>query len=45
MEGDLLGTRIPGNLLRSQVRPGRGYVVDPATGNLSAIVVPHTVLK
>jgi len=45
LEGDLVGMRVPQALLRSGSRPGRGYVPDPLSGALSAIVIPHTVLR
>ena len=44
-EGDLVGARIPPNLLRKPIRPGRGYVSDPTTGALVQIALPLTVLK
>ena len=43
LEGDLVGARIPGSLLRSQVRPGRA--TWSTRRGLGAIVVPHTVLR
>lgn len=45
IEGDLVGARVPPGLLRSGSRPGRGYVPDPATGVLSTVTIPHTVLR
>ncbi|MDG4833908.1 FtsK/SpoIIIE domain-containing protein [Solwaraspora sp. WMMD1047] len=45
IEGDLVGARVPPGALRSGSRPGRGYVPDPATGALSMVTIPHTVLR
>ncbi|MFV2021914.1 FtsK/SpoIIIE domain-containing protein [Micromonospora sp. LOL_023] len=45
IEGDLVGARVPPGLLRSGSRPGRGHVPDPATGALSTVTIPHTVLR
>jgi S-DNA-T family DNA segregation ATPase FtsK/SpoIIIE len=45
LEGDLLGMRVPPALLRSGSRPGRGHIPDPATGSLSSVAIPHTILK
>jgi S-DNA-T family DNA segregation ATPase FtsK/SpoIIIE len=45
LEGDLLGARVPPNLLRAGIRPGRGYIADPTARALSAIVILHTVLR
>ncbi|WP_204037743.1 FtsK/SpoIIIE domain-containing protein [Actinoplanes utahensis] len=45
LEGDLVGVRVPPALLRSGSRPGRGYVPDPASGALSSVAIPHTVLR
>jgi DNA segregation ATPase FtsK/SpoIIIE, S-DNA-T family len=44
-EGDLVGSRVPVNLLRRPIRLGRGYIADPVTGGLSSIALPLTVLK
>ncbi|MFH8617176.1 FtsK/SpoIIIE domain-containing protein [Streptomyces sp. NPDC017979] len=43
-EGDLLGLRLPYDLLRSRPVPGRGLTVDPVTGALVSILVPETTL-
>ncbi|MGW0502842.1 FtsK/SpoIIIE domain-containing protein [Micromonospora sp. NPDC003241] len=45
IEGDLVGSRVPPAALRSGSRPGRGYVPDPATGALSTVAIPHTVVR
>lgn len=44
-EGDLVGARVPVNLLRRPPRPGRAHVADPVTGGLASIALPLTVLK
>ncbi|GAA2367635.1 FtsK/SpoIIIE domain-containing protein [Streptomyces cuspidosporus] len=44
-EGDLLGVRVPYDLLRGRPVPGRGLTVDPATGALVSVLVPETVLR
>ncbi|MEC4020237.1 FtsK/SpoIIIE domain-containing protein, partial [Streptomyces sp. H27-D2] len=44
-EGDLLGVRIPYDLLRGRPTPGRGLTVDPVTGALVSVLVPETVLR
>ncbi|MFE7317592.1 FtsK/SpoIIIE domain-containing protein [Streptomyces sp. NPDC057555] len=44
-EGDLLGVRVPYDLLRSRPQPGRGLTVDPVTGTLVSVLVPQTVLR
>ncbi|MEU5976547.1 FtsK/SpoIIIE domain-containing protein [Streptomyces sp. NPDC047315] len=44
-EGDLLGLRVPYDLLRSRPVPGRGLTVDPATGTLVSVLVPRTELR
>jgi DNA segregation ATPase FtsK/SpoIIIE, S-DNA-T family len=44
-EGDLVGARIPINLLRRPIRLGRAHVADPVTGGLSAIAIPLTELR
>ena len=45
LEGDIIGTRIPANLLRRPARPGRGYIADPRTGAMVSIALPLTVLR
>lgn len=44
-EGDLLGARVPYDLLRGRPTPGRGLTVDPVTGVLVSVLVPQTVLR
>ncbi|MFH8788125.1 FtsK/SpoIIIE domain-containing protein [Streptomyces roseoverticillatus] len=44
-EGDMLGVRLPYDLLRSRPVPGRGLTVDPVTGALVSLLVPETVLQ
>ncbi|MEW2033307.1 FtsK/SpoIIIE domain-containing protein [Streptomyces roseifaciens] len=44
-EGDMLGVRLPYDLLRSRPVPGRGLTVDPVTGDLVSLLVPETVLQ
>jgi DNA segregation ATPase FtsK/SpoIIIE, S-DNA-T family len=44
-EGDLLGVRVPYDLLRGRPVPGRGLTVDPVTGALVSVLVPETVLR
>jgi S-DNA-T family DNA segregation ATPase FtsK/SpoIIIE len=45
LEGDIIGTRVPANLLRRPARPGRGYIADPRTGATVSIALPLTVLR
>jgi len=45
LEGDIIGTRIPANLLRRPPRPGRGFIADPRTGAMVSIALPLTVLR
>ncbi|MDJ0343357.1 FtsK/SpoIIIE domain-containing protein [Streptomyces sp. H10-C2] len=44
-EGDLLGIRVPYDLLRGRPTPGRGLTVDPVSGLLVSVLVPETVLR
>jgi S-DNA-T family DNA segregation ATPase FtsK/SpoIIIE len=44
-EGDLVGTRIPMDVVRRPMRPGRGYIANTATGGLTAVAIPHTKLR
>nr|WP_037959053.1 FtsK/SpoIIIE domain-containing protein [Streptomyces violens] len=44
-EGDILGVRVPYDLLRGRPTPGRGLTVDPVTGALVSVLVPETVLR
>ncbi|MEU5159064.1 FtsK/SpoIIIE domain-containing protein [Streptomyces sp. NPDC020875] len=44
-EGDLLGVRVPYDLLKSRPVPGRGLTVDPVTGTLVSVLVPRTELN
>ncbi|MFF7728685.1 FtsK/SpoIIIE domain-containing protein [Streptomyces sp. NPDC008001] len=44
-EGDMLGVRLPYDLLRTRPVPGRGLTVDPVTGSLVSLLVPETVLQ
>ncbi|WP_197359156.1 FtsK/SpoIIIE domain-containing protein, partial [Streptomyces clavuligerus] len=44
-EGDLLGVRLPYDLLRGRPTPGRGLTVDPVTGSLVSVLVPETTLQ
>ncbi|GCD46562.1 FtsK/SpoIIIE domain-containing protein [Streptomyces paromomycinus] len=44
-EGDILGVRVPYDLLRGRPTPGRGLTVDPVSGALVSVLVPETVLR
>ncbi len=44
-EGDLAGARLPMELVRRPLKPGRGYVAHPGTGAAVAIALPLTELK
>ncbi|MFJ4191872.1 FtsK/SpoIIIE domain-containing protein [Kitasatospora sp. NPDC089509] len=45
MEGELIGTRLPHNVLRVTRPAGRGHTLDPRTGALITVLVPETVLR
>ncbi|HEV2635918.1 MAG TPA: FtsK/SpoIIIE domain-containing protein [Actinocrinis sp.] len=44
-EGDLAGTRLPVEIVRRPLRPGRGYVAHPVSGAVIAIALPRTELR
>ena len=44
-EGDFVGTRLPTEIVRRPLRPGRGYIANPTTGAIVAIALPLTELK
>jgi DNA segregation ATPase FtsK/SpoIIIE, S-DNA-T family len=41
IEGDLLGIRLPANLLRRPPQPGRAWTADPRTHNPTAVIFPR----
>ena len=42
-EGDILGVRLPHNVVRANRQPGRGYTSDARTGSLVTVLVPETL--
>ncbi|MBR7831820.1 cell division protein FtsK [Actinospica durhamensis] len=44
-EGDLIGGRLPLEIVRRPLKLGRGYVAHPATGAATAVALPVTELK
>jgi DNA segregation ATPase FtsK/SpoIIIE, S-DNA-T family len=41
-EGDILGVRLPHNVIRARRAAGRGFTTDPQTNALLTVVVPVT---